>query len=346
MRPIPAIIEARTQHDNKSLACVRSNDHPERYALRETDLPAEDVQKFEVWAFGGGKGGTGKSALCAAVGFQLSRLGKRVVMVDADFGGANLHTCLGVLPPVRSLSDFIRDEGTIADGYAMPTPYPGLRLIGGRVDEGAGSLPVGWATRLSTSLRALPVDCVLIDLGAGVSSETIEAMNIADLKVLVTVPEPTATENVASLLRSLCLQRLVSRLSSNDVRRRLVEMQAGHDLSRVRSVDDLLRAIEAIDPLLVGAARALLEEMAVTIVTNQVRDDADRRFGAQTAAVVRRHFGLPVSYAGFVHQDDAVWRTLRRGKMFMVDASRSRAAEDIRRLTRGLLRRADLSPVF
>ena len=108
----------------------------------------------------------------------------------------------------------------------------------------------------------------------------------------------------------------------------------------------MLREIEEVDPSLNGVARALIEEMAITLVANQVRDDADRQFGAQTVAVVRRHFGLPMTYAGFVHHDDAVWRTLRRGKMFMVEASRSRAAEDIRRLARNLLQRADQSPVF
>ncbi|MEO8358703.1 MAG: P-loop NTPase [Vicinamibacteria bacterium] len=305
-----------------------------------------DGQGFEVWAFGGGKGGTGKSALSASVGFQLSRLGKRVVVVDGDFGGANLHTCLGMPSPSMSLSDLIRQGGSIADAYATPTPYPNLRLIGGRVDEGAGAFPVGWAARLSTALRALPVDVVLIDLGAGVSPETVEMMNIADLKVFVSVPEPSSIENIASLLRSLCLQRLVQRMPSADVRRRLAGIQSGQIQSKVRVADDLLREIETIDPSLLGAARAIIEEMSLTLVTNQVRDDADRKFGAQTAAVIRRHFGLPMSYAGFVHHDDAVWRTLRRGKMFMVDASRSRAAEDVRRLTRNLLRRADLSPVF
>jgi MinD-like ATPase involved in chromosome partitioning or flagellar assembly len=114
----------------------------------------------------------------------------------------------------------------------------------------------------------------------------------------------------------------------------------------VKDVEDIFREIESVDPGLLGAARAIVEEMTISLVTNQVRDDADRQFGAQTAAVIRRHFGLPISYAGFVHHDDAVWRTLRRGKMFMVDASRSRAAEDVRRLSRNLLRRADLSPVF
>ena len=310
------------------------------------ELSSEEPQRFEVWAFGGGKGGTGKSALAASVGFQLSRLGKRVVLVDADFGGANLHTCLGVASPARSLLDLIRDGGTVADEYAMSTPYPNLRLIGGRVDEGAGALPVGWAARLSTALRALPVDLVVLDLGGGVAPETVEVMNMADVKVMVAVPEPSSIENVVSLLRSLCLQRLIQRLPSNEVRRRLLAVQGGEAAARIRGVGDMLREIEEVDPSLLGAARALMEEMSITLVTNQVRDDADRKFGAQTAAVVRRHFGLPMTYSGFVHHDDAVWRTLRRGKMFMVDASRSRAAEDIRRLARNLLQRADQSPVF
>lgn len=312
----------------------------------ETGPSPEDGQKFEVWAFGGGKGGTGKSALVAAVGFQISRQGKRVVLVDADFGAANLHTCLGLPPPPRSLLDFVRSGERVADEYAAPTPYPNLRLMGGRVDEGTGGFPVGWGARLSTALRALPVDLVILDLGAGAAAETIEVMNLADLKVMVTVPEPVSIENLASLLRNLCLQRLVQRLPSNEVRRRLMTLQAGQGTTRIKDVGDIFAEIEAVDPALLGAARAIVEEMSISIITNQVRDEADRHFGALTTAVIRRHFGLPVGYAGFVHHDDAVWRTLRRGRMFMVEASRSRAAEDVRRLARNLLRRTDVSPVF
>ena len=314
--------------------------------MKEPELVVQEPQGFELWAVGGGKGGTGKSALCASLGFQLSRLGRRVVLVDADFGSANLHTCLGVPAPAQSLLDFLRGGGSVVDEYARPTPYPNLRLIGGRVDESLHALPTGWANRLATALRALPVDVVLLDLGAGVAPDTVEAMNIADLKILVTVPEPSSIENVTSLLRSLCLQRLSQRLPSAEARRRVGALQSGQPSARVKTMSDILREVEAVDPGLSGATRATLEEMALTLVTNQVRDEPDRKFGAQIAAVIRRHFGLPVSYAGFVHHDDAVWRSLRRGKLFMVDSSRSRAAEDVRRLTRGLLRRADLSPVF
>jgi len=315
----------------------------------ENLVSAEEGPKFEVWAIGGGKGGTGKTALVAAIGFQLSRQGRRVLLVDADFGASNLHTCLGMAAPNRSLLDFLRSGGTVADEYATPTPYPNLRLLGGRVDEGTGEIPAGWGARLSSALRALPVDLVLVDLGAGAGPDTVEAMNLADFKVVVTTPESTAVENLASLLRSLCLQRLIQRLPSSEVRRRLQAIQGGQGGqggARIRDVGDLFSEIEAVDPSLLGAARAIVEEMSLSLVMNQVRDDADRQFGAQTAAVIRRHFGLPMSYAGAVHHDDAVWRTLRRGKMFMVDASRSRAAEDVRRLARNLIRKADASPVF
>src|SRR5512136_1558160 len=55
----------------------------------------------QIWSVGGGKGGIGKSLIAASLGWQLARMGRRVVLVDADLGGANLHTCLGP-PAARS----------------------------------------------------------------------------------------------------------------------------------------------------------------------------------------------------------------------------------------------------
>ena len=59
-----------------------------------------------VWAFGGGKGGVGKSLVCSAVATELARSGRRVVLLDADLGAANLHTLLGVVHPSATLDDF------------------------------------------------------------------------------------------------------------------------------------------------------------------------------------------------------------------------------------------------
>ncbi|MBA2406278.1 MAG: P-loop NTPase, partial [Bdellovibrionales bacterium] len=50
----------------------------------------------KIWAVGGGKGGVGKSLVSANVAICLALMGNKVVAVDLDLGGANLHTCLGL----------------------------------------------------------------------------------------------------------------------------------------------------------------------------------------------------------------------------------------------------------
>jgi flagellar biosynthesis protein FlhG len=60
-----------------------------------------------IVALGGGKGGIGKTLVSANLGIALAQRGKRVVLVDADLGGANLHTCLGLPQPAATLSDFV-----------------------------------------------------------------------------------------------------------------------------------------------------------------------------------------------------------------------------------------------
>ena len=63
-----------------------------------------------ICAIGGGKGGTGKTFLAAGLGIALSKMGKRVILVDADLGCANLHTALGLPYPEETLSDFMKEK--------------------------------------------------------------------------------------------------------------------------------------------------------------------------------------------------------------------------------------------
>lgn len=80
---------------------------------------------------GGGKGGVGKTFLVANLAVSLARLGKRVVAVDCDLEGANLHTSLGVSGPVKSLPDFVAQREDDLGKLVIDTPTEGLRLIAG-----------------------------------------------------------------------------------------------------------------------------------------------------------------------------------------------------------------------
>ncbi|MBC6948444.1 hypothetical protein DWB58_10985, partial [candidate division KSB1 bacterium] len=85
---------------------VRAEDTPE---LRDFFYRKEgrgELPKAKIYAIASGKGGVGKTVLTSSLGIALASMGEKVMLVDADFGGANLHTCLGMLEPRFTLFDY------------------------------------------------------------------------------------------------------------------------------------------------------------------------------------------------------------------------------------------------
>jgi Mrp family chromosome partitioning ATPase len=80
----------------------------------ETPPPAVDHTPSPdgpcIWAVGGGKGGVGKSMVTTSLAVALAGRGQRVVVVDADLGGANVDTVFGISRPPRTLSEFFAGE--------------------------------------------------------------------------------------------------------------------------------------------------------------------------------------------------------------------------------------------
>ena len=73
---------------------LRNSRGPEaREPIREEPLPAE------VWAFGGGKGGIGKSFLVTNLATVAARSGRRVIVIDADLGGGPIFTPVSACAP-------------------------------------------------------------------------------------------------------------------------------------------------------------------------------------------------------------------------------------------------------
>ena len=293
----------------------------------------------QIWSIGGGKGGIGKSLLAASVGWQLARMGRQVVLVDADLGGANLHTCLGLPMPQRTLADFIQRRVGSIDEVVTETPAAGLRLVSGAGDLlSAANIKHLQKVRVMNQVRALDVDVVLIDLGAGTSYNILDFFLLSDVSILAVVPEPTSIENGYRFIKS-ALYRRMRAAAPTELTRQLVESALDPKSALgIRTPVDLLARVEAVDA---EAALALRREMAAfqpRFVVNEVRDVADVAIGHQLVAACGRHLGVRASYAGFVHHDDAVWQAVRRRRLFMSDAPTSRAAEEIRQLTRGLVK--------
>jgi flagellar biosynthesis protein FlhG len=292
----------------------------------------------QIWSVGGGKGGIGKSVLTAALGWQLARLGKRVVMVDADLGGANLHTCLGVPPPQRSLADFVMRRVERLEDAAVDTNFPRLRLISGAADLlTAANIKHQQKVRLLGRIRALEVDVVLIDVGAGTSFNILDFFLMSDVSLMVVVPEPTSVENGYRFIKSALFRRLRTACEEPAAREILDAAMDPANERGIRTPVELLRAVERECPEALPPLQKAIAEFHPRFVVNQVRGPADVAVGQQLVTACARHLGIRAGSAGYVHHDDAVWQAVRRRRLFAAEDPDCLAAQGVRQIARGLL---------
>jgi flagellar biosynthesis protein FlhG len=277
----------------------------------ETGLDGRDLAQptqggARVLSVGGGKGGVGKTFMTANLAVTLARLGYRVVGVDADLEGANLHTCLGVPSPTRSLADFVAQREDDLGKLVIDTPHKGVQIIAGtHANLGEAQPSHLRRVRLMRSLRQLPADFVLLDLGAGTHASVLDYFLVGDDGLLVIQPEPTSVENAYSFLRAAFYRRMRLAMVGHGVRKLVTEAMDQRNERGLRTPNDLLREIEQRDP---SEGRRFVETMKSfhpRLVINEVRTAEDVKLGFAVASVCKRYFGIEAEYLGYVNHDEA-----------------------------------------
>jgi flagellar biosynthesis protein FlhG len=299
---------------------------------RRSVPPRRGTRAGKIVSVGGGKGGVGKSLVAASVGIDLARRGSRVVLVDCDLGGANLHTCLGIDPPQRTLSEFFGHGVDRLEDVLVPTRIPNLSLASGALDHLDAANPNhAQKMRFIRHLWSLEADFVVLDLGAGTQKNTLDFFLLADHKVLVVAPEPSAVENAHRFVKAAFWRRLRSASSIFGVAPQLDEILDG---GRFRGPSEVLRAMGRVDAEL---GRQLEEQMAAfcpRLVVNQARIPRDFDLGPGIVTAWRRHFGIAMDLLGTVEYDDDVWRTVRERRPLLMACPGGRAARSLARVAR------------
>ena len=150
-----------------------------------------------------GKGGVGKSNTSINLALQFKKMGKRVIILDADFGMANIEVMFGTVPK-HNLSDLIYKGKNIAEIISWGAGEVGF-ISGGSGIVGMANLSRDYLTYIIQNLAQLDAlaDIIIIDTGAGISDAVLEFLVASGEIILVTTPEPTSITDSYSLLKAL-----------------------------------------------------------------------------------------------------------------------------------------------
>lgn len=152
-------------------------------------------------AVSSGKGGVGKTSICANLGCMLASMRKRVLIIDADMGLANVDVIFGIHPKY-TLNHVL--EGSAALSDIIINGPGGIKIIPGASGvQALADLPHEKRNKLITDLSALQesVDFLLIDTAAGISKNVTEFIAAAGELLVITTPEPTAITDAYALIK-------------------------------------------------------------------------------------------------------------------------------------------------
>jgi flagellar biosynthesis protein FlhG len=159
--------------------------------------------RTHITAITSGKGGVGKTFVAANLAGALARQGRRVLVLDADLGLANLDVVLNLYPKI-TLHDVFTGKHTLADAI-LPAPggFSVLLAGSGMVEYSRMTPEVREQLQKVIDEVAPKFDHVLLDTGAGISDVVLYTVSLADEVIVVATPEPTSLTDAYATIKVL-----------------------------------------------------------------------------------------------------------------------------------------------
>ena len=234
-----------------------------------------------------GKGGVGKTTTTANLGAGLSKLDKKVAVIDSDLGLRNLDVVMGLENLiVYNLVDVIEGTCRLKQALIRDKRYENLYLLPSAQTKDKTAISPGQMKKLTSELRE-EFDYILLDCPAGIEQGFMNAIAGADRAIIVTTPEVSAIRDA---------DRIIGLLESNQLKKKeLIINRIRMDMVKrgdMMTVDDVT---EILSIPLIGA---LPDDEQVVIGTNQGEPviGLDSKAGTAYMNICKRITGLEVPF--------------------------------------------------
>lgn len=292
----------------------------------------------------GGKGGVGKTELCANLGVRLGQLGYRTIVIDLDLGGSNLHSALGIKNKNPGVGNFLSDRKLSFESLLTPTPYPNVLFIPGDVLV-AGTPNVGFAQKKSIlrNIESLEADYILLDLGSGASNNVIDFFLVSNSGILVSSPHVGAIINAYSFMKNAVFRFLQRAFSGETkvervLRKQIKERRPGNPVK----ISTVIEAMREIDDGEAAKAQRFVELLQPSLVLNLVRDMNDLSIAESLRDLIDKNLGVELQALGMMVYDNEVASTYGARRPVVADDDQRLLSIEVDRLAQKIVQ----SPEF
>jgi flagellar biosynthesis protein FlhG len=299
-----------------------------------------------IIAVGGAKGGVGKSALAANLAVGLALLGQRVVLADLDLGGADVHLYLGVKSLPKTWNDFLDKKVNSIEEIITPTPYEGLKLIGGDSSRlGSENLPYSQKRKIMRHLREMEGDYLILDLGGNSSYNALDFFLFADLKIVISGTEPASILDSYSFVK-VSVYRLLERFFSEhksfkDLSQKIKNGSLGQ--SKDLSLDSIFKEVRERDASAHSKLKDRYDRFCVSLVVNMAENRKDFQIAESMQRVLKEKCFLNVGILGTMPFDKLARRAARSFTPIIVEYPRSQPSKAIHQMLAAILLDRDQS---
>ncbi len=255
----------------------------------------------------GGKGGIGKSLFTANLARALAARGERVVAIDLDLGGSNLHTFLGFDNVHPGIGDYLNARGASLAEFLVQVPGTSLQYVpGDGFRPFLANMMHAQKMRLLRDLTQIDADYILLDLGAGTTFNTLDFFRVWNLGLLLTTPEYPAIINMMNFVKNVVLRIIVKGIGDNTFMTDVIAPLSKQSIDAdVRTIPEIVEELALINWERTDRIRQQLASLRLGLVVNQLKSVADLQFLDNVQVALKKKLGVEIDWYGSLFEEES-----------------------------------------